>query len=81
MRENLNKIPLPDGTTQFSVKYVTNSPLSELFPSKTSNYSYACKQAKYNYNQILAQPGGKAAVDEMVARGVREGHFRLLNKG
>ena len=37
MHESIKKIPLPDGTTQFSVKYVTNSPLSQSFPSNTSN--------------------------------------------
>ena len=81
MRENLKKIPMPDGTIQYSIKYVTNAPLSESFPSKSSNYLYTCNQAKFNYKKILAQTGGKAAVDELVARGVREGHFRLLDKG
>ena len=72
MRENLKKIPQPDGTSQFSIKYVVNSPLSDPFPNSSSNYNYALKQAKYNYSRNLSQPGGQAAVDELVARGVRE---------
>ena len=80
MREGMEKIQLPDGTKRFQVKYVTQVPLNQSFPSDLSNYNGALKQAKHNFLLKLAQQGGKDAVAEMVARGLWEDHFRLLSE-
>ena len=80
MGEIIKKISLLDGTTQFVIKYIKNSPLENSFYSSTSNYLYSLKQAIYDYRKILSKPGGKQAVDEMIQKGVKEGHFRLLDR-
>merc|ERR1711888_123193 len=80
MRESLTLKQLKDGSYQFSCSYVTNEDLHNVFSSNKSNFKYAVNQAYRNYKSILAEQGGREAINEMMQRGEREGHFKFLTE-
>ena len=80
MRESLSLNPKSDGSYQFSCSYVCNENLHDIFTNEKSNFTYAVSQAYRNYKSILAETGGRDAINEMMQRGEREGHFRFLSE-
>ena len=71
MRENIERLELPDGTRQYQVKYSCYKPSCDSFPANVSNYEGAIKQARENFSKILVSKGGVDAIDEMIDRSLR----------
>ena len=80
MRSNIEEGVLPDSTIRYSVKYVTYRPLQNTFPSHLSNFNDAQVQAKNNFRKLLKSEKGLEAVRQMMVRGEKDNHFKILSK-
>ena len=80
MEGNLQEDKLPDGTIQFTSRYVFAKEPEEAFPVSKSNYETALRQSRTNYKKMLDSQGGREAVKTMVDRGREDNHFKILTK-
>ena len=80
MRSNIEEKILPDNTIKYSVKYLTYCPLQYTFPPEMSNFSDAQVQSENNFRKLLRSERGLEAIKEMMVRGERDNHFRILTE-